>query len=40
MAALDVLGGLYFQLGEQERSTRCYEERLLLQTEAPAAVGG
>ncbi|MCZ6749897.1 MAG: hypothetical protein O7D96_11420 [SAR324 cluster bacterium] len=35
IGVLDSLGGLYFQLGQQEQSTRCYEERLLLQAEAP-----
>jgi tetratricopeptide (TPR) repeat protein len=32
---LDTIGGLYFHLGEQVQSTRCYQERLLLQS-APA----
>jgi tetratricopeptide (TPR) repeat protein len=34
---LDVLGGLYFRLGQQAESTRCYEERLLLQSERSVA---
>ena len=33
---LDVLGSLYFRLGEQEQSTRCYEERMMLQAGAAA----
>jgi tetratricopeptide (TPR) repeat protein len=37
LRALDVLGGLYFQLGQQTESTRCYEERLILQAEQSAA---
>jgi tetratricopeptide (TPR) repeat protein len=28
---LDVIGGLYFHLGDQAKSTRCYQERLQLQ---------
>lgn len=32
---LDHIGGLYYQLGEQEKSTRCYEERLMLQEGLP-----
>ena len=28
---LDTLGGLYYRIGQQEHSTRCYEERLYLQ---------
>ncbi|HEX7928092.1 MAG TPA: hypothetical protein VF678_10900, partial [bacterium] len=31
---LDVIGGLYFHLGDQAKSTRCYEERLQLQAVA------
>jgi tetratricopeptide (TPR) repeat protein len=37
MRVLDTLGGLYFQLGQQAESTRCYEERLILQAERSAA---
>ncbi|MDH4224842.1 MAG: hypothetical protein OEW12_04270 [Deltaproteobacteria bacterium] len=30
---LDILGGIYYQMGDQENSTRCYQERLgLLRT--------
>ena len=32
LEVLDNIGGLYFQLGEQEKSTRCYQERLQIQT--------
>jgi tetratricopeptide (TPR) repeat protein len=31
---LDVIGGLYFHLGDQAKSTRCYQERLQLQAVA------
>jgi tetratricopeptide (TPR) repeat protein len=31
IGVLDHIGGLYFQLGEQDKSTQCYEERLHLQ---------
>ncbi len=31
IGVLDRIGGLYFQLGEQAKSTQCYEERLQLQ---------
>ena len=31
IGVLDRIGGLYFQLGEQAKSTQCYEERLHLQ---------
>jgi tetratricopeptide (TPR) repeat protein len=36
IGVLDRIGGLYFQLGEQAKSTQCYEERLHLQA-APMA---
>jgi len=32
IGVLDHIGGLYFQLGDRTRSTRCYEERLQLQS--------
>ena len=32
LAVLDLIGGLFFQLGEQEQSTRIYQERLRLQS--------
>jgi len=32
IGVLDRIGGLYFQLGEQAKSTQCYEERLHLQS--------
>ncbi len=35
IALLDTVGGLYFQLGEQAESTRCYEESLLLKSAVP-----
>ena len=31
IAVLDRIGGLYFQMGEQAKSTECYQERLQLQ---------
>ena len=31
IAVLDRIGGLYFQMGEQGKSTECYQERLQLQ---------
>ena len=31
IAVLDRIGGLYFQLGQQAKSTECYQERLQLQ---------
>jgi len=36
IGVLDRIGGLYYQLGEQAKSTQCYEERLHLQAAVTA----